>query len=421
MARGRGATMEIDMGAEPATPPEEAGGEASASLFDASGDSRVRILRRDEQSQKFVSHGFFPPNVTEEEVAMQLGGGYYRAQLVISDGSGLQKIKQQREFKMPGAYKPPQKILAFGDVGREPEAATQAGQVATLPSAGSGDLMEVLKAGIINTLLDMMKASKETRVAPAADPVMLEIMKAQAASQQQMMQLMVTIITPLLTRDAGDNKKDILDTLTKMKELVASPAAAADPMGMFNKMLETFTRMRDVAEDISPPRREGSGDPLTDALPQLVTVVTEQHQMQKARAAAMATRAVPGPAGGVAQMPVVGTITPQQQENLAMWQRILRTHGERMVASAVAKHDPDVLAGTAIIFATPAIREALAVFFHRDPAAVEADILAEVPPMAEHREWLAEFIEAAQVRLFPDEFSDEGEDDAEEPADGRAS
>lgn len=408
---GRSKAVELDPHAQPDAPPEEAGGEGSESLFDASGDARVRILRRDDRTQKMVTHGYMEPTVSEEQVSARFGGGHYRAQLFVPDDSGVPKVKRSRDFDIPGPYKPPAKINTMDEVGPHAPVQQQNGGTALpLVVGGGDDLMQVLKAGIINTLLEMMKSTKEMSAprTPAVDPMLVEIMKAQAATQSQMMQFMLT----LATKDGGDSKKDMLDLMAKMKELVAPPASAngvvpADPMKMFNNMLETFKSFREAAEDVSPPS-DGMGGILS-AAPKLIEVISEQHQMQKNAAAAAASQP------RAAQQPIVGTIAPQPQgPPPALWQRALREHAGRLVASAAAKHDPDVIAGTAILFAPPALLEAFKIFFHRSEEEVAADVFTEIPLLAEHREWVADFVVAAQERLFPEEF--EGEDEPEAAA-----
>ncbi len=424
LARTR--AVELNPEAEAAEVPAEAGGEGAASLFDASGDARVRILRVDERTQKRVTHGYFPATVNEEDVSAAFGGGNYRAQLIVPDPTtGQGQIRRTRDFSIPGAYRPPQKINTIDDVSPHGAAATPAAAAAAASAmpvvpGGGDDLMQVLKAGIINTVLELMKASKDTR-ATGPDPLLIRLMESQAQTQQQMMQFMLT----LATKDSGD--KDMLAMLVKMKEIVAptgnTMAAPTNPMEMFNTMLETFSRMREVADDISPAREPG--DPLMESIPKLVEVVAEQHQLQKAaRTAVTGTRRVAGPAGGTAELPVVGRIEPKPQqqpqpqpENLAMWQIILRQQAARLVAFATAKQDPDDIAAMAIIFAPANVKEALAIFFHRDEESIVADILTEVPQLAEHREWMGDFIQACQERLFPEEFSD-ADDEPEQPGGG---
>ncbi len=409
----RGATLEINAEAEAGEIPLEAGGEGAASLFDASSDARVRILRVDERTQKRVTHGYFPPTVKEEDISAAFGGGSYRAQLVVPDpATGLSQIKRTRDFTVPGAYRPPQKINNIDDVGPNGSASTPAAAAAAaatalpIPGMGGGDdLMQVLKAGIINTLLEMMKSTKEMSRAPTGpDPILIRLMEEQSKTQQQMMQFMLT----LATKDNGENR-DMLTMLAKMKEIVSPAGALAsggvvNPMEMFNTMLETFGRMREVADDLSP-RREG-GDPLMDSIPKLVEVVAEQHALNKA-ARTSAPRPAQRPApSGPAPVAEVHTIAEPQPDNLAMWQMILRQQSSRLIAFATAKQDPDDIAAMAIIFAPANVREALSIFFHRDEELVAADILTEIPVLAEHREWMMDFIAAAQERLFPDEFSD---------------
>jgi len=384
--------------------PEEIGGDNVASLFDFQGDARVRVLHRNEKTQRYEPHGYFPTNATEESILNEFGGGRFRVQLLVRDDLGREIIKSTRDFDLPGDYKlPPGDLPGIGSRavgGPKPKIFSTGDAVATIPQIpNNNDLMEVLKAGIINTLLDMMKTSREVRpVGP--DPMLLKLMEQQSQTQQKMMEFMLT----LATQKSGGSREETFELLAKAKELVGGPAAGMNPMEMFNSMLEAMTRMRDVAEDINPPNAR-SGDPLMDSIPRLVEVVAEQHEMNKRQRT-------------VQQAPPtsVAVTTPIVSERpMAMWQQILRRESKRLISFAIAKQDPDLIAGTAVVLAPPHIREALAIFLHRAPEAVEADILVEIPELAEHREWLTDFVQAAQERLFPDEFTDA---DEKEPVEG---
>lgn len=386
-------SLDINPDVTAASNPEETGGPNVASLFDFQGDARVRVLHRNEKTQRFEPHGYFPPNATEEDVLNEFGGGRFRVQLLVRDDTGREIIKTTRDFDLPGEYKlPPGDLPGIGSRaigGAKPKvfAAESPAVAPQLPN--NNDLMEVLKAGIINTLLDMMKTSRESRPS-GPDPMLLKLMEQQAATQQKMMEFMLT----LATRPQSGGREETFELLEKAKGLLGGPAAVGNPMEMFNTMLEAITRMRDVAEDISPaPSR--SGDPLMDSIPQLVGVIAEQHEMNKKRSGAPPVAAPPVPVA----KPVVA------EQPMALWQRILRGESKRLVSFAVAKQDPDLIAGTAIVLAPPHIREALALFLHRAPEVVEVDVLTEIPELGEHREWLADFIQAAQERLFPDEFT----------------
>lgn len=424
MGRRATAGAEPDSSVEAGTPPQEAGGENAVSLFDASGDARVRLFRRDDKTQKMTTHGFFPPTVCEEDVAKAFGGGYYRAQLVMADPtSGLTKIKQSRDFQIPGAYRPPSKINGYEDVSENGGSAStpQSAVQSVAGVAGGDDLMSVLRAGIINTLLDMMKSNREIQQRPTTDPLLLEFLKQQSDAQRRAeeaqreshkqvvdMQLkMMDFIVKQSTNDKGPSRQELLDELTKYKELFGG-AAGSNGMENFKTLLETFREFRDAAEDVASPK--GSGDPLMDSIPKLVEVVAEQHQMSKQR---------PQASQAPRQVPVPSTTTPTAEvhklPDIPVWRQLLRQQGARLLASAAAKHDPEVIAGTAVLFAPDHLKHSLREFFHRDEPEVVADILTEIPQLAEYREWLTEFVNNAQFRLFPEEFDGEDGDETPEP------
>lgn len=411
----RTAAIEINPSVEAEPPPPESGGEGATSLFDATSDARVRILRRDDTTQKFVTHGYLPPDANEEAVSTLWGGGYYKAQLVIPDpASGKLAIKRTRDFRVPGPYKPPAKIATFEEAGHAPQNGVPSVSVAQqnngLPA--TNDLMQALNAGVISSVIDLLKSMREVKtvVPQGPDPMLMKLMETQAATQQKMMEFMLT----LATRDSGESK-DMLGMMAKMKDLLTPPAGAVpttNPMEMFNTMLETLTRMRETADEFATPRGGNDADPIMSSIPKLVEVVAEQHQMQKQAKAVAANPPAPPV--------IVGTIpTPDPNApELPVWQKTLRQQSQRLLSSAAAKHDPDIIAGTAIVFAPPHIKEALALFFHRDEEQVTADILTEIPAMAEHREWLVEFVECMQERLFPEEFADDDDDAPEGDDDG---
>ncbi|MGH3589545.1 MAG: hypothetical protein ACRDRF_00710 [Pseudonocardiaceae bacterium] len=405
----------MDMGAETGKAPEEAGGEGSASLFDASGDARVRVLRKDERTQKMVTHGFFPPTVSEEDVMEAFGGGHYRAQLVIQDGSGLSKIKTQRDFNIPGAYKPPQEIPAFRSGVEGPKNPPIAGApvVGTIPP-GMGDMAGMLNATMMTTFMDMIKTMKEvsTRPAPTIDPLLVALMQNQSATQGKMMELLLGLMTRPTGESAEKGEERTLRLLASMREIIA-PSNAADPLAMFNKVLESFGAMREAAEDFTP-QRSGSGDPLMDSIPKLAEVIAGEYQQRQAarnRIPAPNTPALPPGA------PIVDAAQPPA-EPLPIWKQLLRREGPRLSGAAASGKSAELMADIAVAFMPENIKGAIVEFFHRDEKEVFADIVAEVPTLAQFPTWVADFVEHAQFKLFPEEFTDDAPEapQAEEPA-----
>lgn len=370
----------------------------NASLFDFSGDARVRTYRRDTTTQKWVIHGYFPATATEEDISREFGGGEYWVQLMLPDReSGRESISTSRKFRIPGPYRPPQTDLP--GIRREgaplASGATPAATVGTMPS-GMSDMMGVLNATVMSTFIDLLKTFKEAsnRPAPTMDPMLVEILKAQAGTQQKIIEMIIT----LSAKDGGDSKKEVLQMMESMKGLLTPAVSPGNPMEMFNSMLQAFTSMRDVADDLAPPRG-GTGDPLMDSLPKLVEVVAEQHQMSK--------RQRMGVPPSATLTPVVST---ESQPTLALWQRILRSQGRNLVSSASRGISANTAALVAIEYAPQDVIGVFQEFFNRDPDAVVADMIREVPPLAAFPAWARSFVDEAKTMLFEDEEEGETQD-----------
>lgn len=405
MGKRAGRSLEIDPEVRQAETPEEAGGEGSASLFDFSGDARIRVLRRDDRTQKFTTHGFFPVTAKEEDISNEFGGGRYRCQLIVPDGTGREVIKTQREFDIPGAYRPPMGDLP--GLGSR-SAVHSASPVPTPTMPGMSDLGQMFNATMITAFMDMVKTMKEvsSRPTPTTDPVLLKMMESQANVQAKLIELMLSRGDAL----KGDSKKEILELLTSMKELIGpqQQPIAADPNKTLESIVGAIKQLRDVSDEFRPDT--GSGDPLLDSLPKLVEVVAEEHQMRK-QAALNPTqrteaRRVPSP-GTQPSLPVEGPL----------WKRVLEREAPRLIASARAGRDPETIARIAVEFAPAQIKGAITEFFHRETDEVLSQLLSEIPALAEQPQWMREFVENVQILLFPDEF-EETEDEATEVTEG---
>jgi len=363
------------------------------SLFDASGDNRVRCLRRDEKTQKWTTHGYFPPGVTEGDVLKEFGGGTYWMQLLVQGPEGGESIKQSRQMKLVGAYHPP-----IGDLPGIRDKSAVATAMA-VPSGGGGDsLSAMFNATIMTAFMDMVKTMKEvsTRPAPTTDPLLLEMMKAQANVQSKMIELMVANSG----NNRGDSKKDVLEMMESMKGLLTPPPAPVvnDPEKQLTSLVGAIKQLRDVSEEFRPDT--GTGDPLMDSIPKLVEVVAEQHQMQKAAAVRSVKPSLTSPVHQ-AQLPA--------GENVPLWKRVLQREGPRFVAAAQAGRNPETIAAVSVEFMPPNIVGAMREFFHRTTTEVAAQIIAEIPALTEQPVWVTEFVEHAQFLMFPDEFDEDGE------------
>lgn len=361
-------------------------------LFDASADNRVRLLRRSEQTQKWIPHGYFPPDVTEEVILKEFGGGRYMAQLLVHDGK-KEAIKQSRKFELTGPYRPP-----TGDVpGIRDQTAFVAGGSGTTvisPVTTGDNLMSMLNATVLSTFIDLIKTMKEASsrpAPPAVDPMLVEIMRSQSAMQAEVFKLVLPLVL-----GKGDSKKELLDLFAQFKD-VLTPAPAvnpSDPNVVLKSIVGAIQQLRQVSDDLTPER---TGDPLVDSLPKITELLMEEHRMKRA---AMIAATNPQPIPLPAPNP-----TPQMPDGAPLWRKILHQQAPRLMASAQAGKSAEAMAVIAVEFAPD--RGALVEFFHREPDKVLAQMVEEVPSLGQYPTWLLEFIDHVQFRLFPEEF-DEG-------------
>lgn len=399
--RKKGRVLEENPNVTPAETPAEIGGPEVVSLFDASGDTRVRIQRRDERTQKLVTQGYFPSNATEEDVSRVLGGGDYQAQLLMMDESGREIIKQSHRFKVPGAYKEPAEM-----VGIRKDATPGSPAAAPVPSGGAHNMGEMLNATMLTAFMDMVKTMKETVNKPPAgpDPMLLKMMETQGQMQMKLMELMI-----VSSGSKGDSKKDMLEMIASIKELFppAAPGAAApDPAAFMKNIAEMIKSVRDVSDDLAPDRPD-STDPMA-YLPKLAEVIVEQNNKERAAR----TRRLPRPASPASPVAAAAGEEPPQVTGPA-WERIIKAQGPLLLKQAQADRDPQWAAQSALTLAPENLVPAITEFFNVPTQEVVGRIFTAVPGMQTYPEWTAEFAFWGRVELGFEEEPEEGEEQPE--------
>ena len=372
-------------------------------MFDATGDSRIRVMRRDDKTMKFVMHGYLPAESTEEDVALQWGGGHYRCQKIVKDSQGASVIDSSREFDLPGAYKP-----VTGEMpGIRPPVAPDVPPVnAGAPlyqqphSASTGSAGEVLNAAMVSTVVDLLKMGREvaaTRPDPNAGlAAILEQMREDRA-------IMLKMIEKMGQQQQGPTRAELLAEMETMKRLVGGGENSSDQL---DKLVGAIQKLRDVSEEFSP--KPTDTDPLS-FVPDVLKVLSNEQALraqQRRPAAPVARPSIP---------PAQPASTPPQPKeepvmtDMPLWQQVLRAEGPRLLNAAKRGHNPALVAGVAYDFAPENIKDALAEFFDADVGDITKAIVENVPGIEEYPEWLADFIEAAGVTIFGDD---------EEPAPG---
>ena len=382
--------------------PRSAEGERTT-LFDASGDSRIRVYRRDDK-MKLVMHGYLPPDSAEEDVARQFGGGHYKCQLIAKDSQGASVIVTSREFDLPGAYKPPAGELP-GLTQRAPDALPSLTSVSpTLP--GASNVMEILQSGLVGSVIDLLNKAKQPTPADTGLAEVLRDIAKQASDDRRMMLDMMKGLG-----QAAPSRAEVLAELEVMKRVLSAPSATSDSKQQLTELVEAIKQLRDVSEEFNPTRNDPT-DPLS-FVPQVLEFMTEEQKLRRSKATPPAVSLVPAtkvPAMPMSSEPVPG---PMKPESVPLWQRVLVGEGPKLVGYAQRGEDAEEVAALAIKFA-PSLRGAFTEFFNRPADEALTLLVRHVPGLTDYPTWAEDFVLAAQYELFGE--GDEPEPGTSDPA-----
>lgn len=393
--------------------PDEAKGESQGpglSIFDASGDARVRLLRRDDRTQKWVPHGYFPADSTEETILRVYGGGRYWAQLLVAAENGKESIKHQRQFDLAGLYIPPKdgipgihrEVDAEGKPSYTKRIDSSAAVTAPSSMPTGGELMQALNAGVISSVIDLLGKMREANKSPASDPMLAEILRRQSETQEKMFEIVLTLVgKDAKPEKTVDPRKEILDMMVQLKEIMAPNVGATsptDPAKIMESIVSTVKQLREVSEEILPEKNSGTGDPMFDSIPGILEIIKEEQRLRREGSTSKPTQG---------QQPVPRQIPQQTDSDVPLWRRVLHSEGPRLLTFAKSNTDAEFVAKMGVTFASQEIKDSLSEFFHKPEEEIVGFILTEIPDLKNYPEWLASFIESSQFLLFPEEFDDD--------------
>ena len=400
-----GRKLEINPAENPGEAPPEAGGPEAVSLFDASGDSRVRIMRQDDKTLKYIFHGYLPPHASEQHVSDAFGGGKYRTQLIIVNDKGFEVIKTQRDINVPGAYKPPMGQLP--GVGQDKVTiGTSVPSAISIPSGSGGNMVEVLNSALVGSVIELLKSFREIKTPPVQSSMTPEVLVAMINKQSEMQ---MEVMKALFNQNKGDSKKELLELMTEIKGLIGPTGGAPNPNNpaeIMGNIVDTIKQLRDLTDDINP---KTSAEPM-DILGKLTEVIVSEQQQRVARR---------GPARTPAEkqqqnLAVVkgGQVTPR----MPVWQQILRKEGPKLLSQAQAGRDPGLVANVALEYAPAPIQQHLAGFFQQEPADIIKKMNENIPGLEEYAEWTAGFVQEARIALGYEEEPEESPEDEDTKA-----
>jgi hypothetical protein len=317
-------------------------------------------------------------------------------QLLVTEASGREVIKQTHQITVPGEYKPPRELFGLKKdpvVTTTPQGAT-VHQYDNTPAA--------LNAAVIGSVIDLLKSMKEVQKSPQLD--LVAILKPIADAQAQTFQLLLALITKDKDKSVSSPQKEFLDMMQAVKSLIPTPPNPGNPAELMGNIVETIKQLRGVTEELSPDKEE-KGDPMR-ILGQLAEVVMTEQQQRKNQTGTGGPVTRPQ----LVREPVPGAAAePVPLPTLTRWQQVLQQQGPRLLLMARMGRDAGVMADFSLEVLPPELRDDVVEFFSHDPETILSDIISVVPEFATHRLWLKEWVDAVIDGLFGEEPKTDGQ------------
>lgn len=385
--------LRVDPTVSPAKNPDEVGGPSAMALFDTTADTRIRILRRDDKDMRYIHHGVLAPeNANEEMVGNMFGGGVYRAQLLVKDEAGREVIKNSREFRLPGPYKPPQGDLPTGAPIVASPAPVQVARPAGVPQIG-----DILSAGVLQLFQSMsLMQQQSTQMMEAQSKAFTLLMERAVNRKETDWVALASAASPLIAAWIGKSPEDRPDPLEMIEKVTSLVRANTGQQSSLKDMAETMAAIADMRDAFGGSG--STGDPLMDSLPKLITLIGDGIEMQKRHAG--------GGASPPGQQPPV-TALPAGNPVLTGWQKLLASQRGRLVDLARRGVNPELAAEMAVEVLPEQYRGLLVEALKDDEAA--AKIRQAIPEVEEFVNWFGTFFDALRIVVFGEE-GEEGEE-----------
>lgn len=362
-------------------------------------DDYVRVHRLDDVLKQWTFHGrLAPEEATEEKLAKLFGGGSYRLTLWGRNEEGKFQYRAIKSVRLPGPYRPPRELPGTND---EADDADDAPARGTTPQVGTAsNAMDVLNAGMVATVMDLLKASREQmagRGESALTPLLIEMMTRQAEQQTQ-------LLTALLTnRDGGTSARDEwLQLFREAREMVA-PRPQDNPTNPSNIMREFLAAMREFrdASDELGGSRAADADPMAASMVKLIDLLQRGASGQ-----------LPAPRPGTPTAPAgaapAAPAQPAAPQDTRPWAVLLRRYAGVLARWAQAGLDPQWAAET-VLNLSPGE-------FQLPPLTVD-DLVQVAPVLTPWRDWLDQFLSEIYM-LAAGESGDVSDGDDDDPLTG---
>lgn len=348
--------------------------ESSALVFpDYGGDLRVRIMRRDDVTQQWLSHGYeLNRGFTRETVLDRFGGGRYFCQIVSPDSQILKGAK----FALPGPYRPDGTVGTTTRPGPAPAApAPEAAEPARAPHAAASP-MDLIERVMASRFLETISGASKPAPSPWA-PVLTAMAPALVAALPELLKALrgpAVRTDPTLAAELA-SLRTMLEQQQRNAGGVASPAS-----------LDTFKQFLELQELLRGDDRDSrSGGSVIERFAEI--------------AAAMLQRTAPAaaPTMPTAHAEGVAVATIHNTSHLPMHEQFLLKHGADLGRAAAHNVEPQAVAALVMAELPQSEHGILSALVGREDAA--AEIVRVLPNLAPFADWVGYVVHEFRERF----------------------
>lgn len=363
-------------------------------LFDGAGrEQRVRLYREDDVSKRMIFHGALAvEEATEDKVAELFGGGKFRAQLMVRNETGLEVVQRTQDFRLPGAYIVPTGKLP--GIGPAPTAAATPTGAPTLDFRAGGTMSpnEALNQVLINQVLDVVRAGRETRT-----------------TYEPLLQFATVILPPLIEgifsrkADAGSEVRAALDEMRReLASLRNQPGPVTAGIGDAVKAIRELVEVRDVITG------GGNGDGEGGEKGMMWKIAGEALKVLAGQQPNPAAEAPPSRIPGRTEVPMQPQGPPRP-----MWEQMLLHYRPQLLETIRRGVAPEFAADIALQFMEPTVQGVVVEFVKRpDHVQLAAQV---IPELVEFPVWSEAFWRTIREAMAEEpERSTEGEQESED-------
>lgn len=360
----------------------------SALVFPEFGpDMRVRILRLDDLTKKWITHGHqLNRDFTRETVLGMFGGGRYFCQVLTENSAILRGAK----FTLPGAYRP------TGLHGGTPSASAPSSPTTPeptdppRPAAPRADPtpVELIERVMTSRFLETLSGATSRPTPSPWAPVLAAMAPAIVTALPELFKVLrgpATRTDPALAAELAS-----LRTMLEQQQRNAGGVASPNNLDTFKQFLELQELLRDGGD-----RDSGRGGGMLERLAEIAAAM-----MQKAATPAAPTSAPRVEVTTLATIPNASTAPVHEQ--------FLMIHANNLTRAAAHNMEPQGVAALVMAELPQSEHGILAALVGREDAADE--ILRVVPSLAPYSAWVAAVVEEFRERFGVATVDDGGEE-----------